>query len=75
MELSAFAAGIDGFGKIGEQLGIEGTAGKGPIEDAGVDAGEVCAEPGGEHLLSEFCGGDAEVRAPNGEDGFEAGGG
>ena len=75
MELSAFAAGIDGFGKIGEQLLVEGAAGEGPIEDPGVDAGEVCAEPGGEHLACEFGGGDAEVRAPDGEDGFEAGGG
>jgi hypothetical protein len=75
VELAAFAAGVDGFGKIGEQLGIEGAAGEGLIEDAGVDAGEVRAEPGGEHLAGEFGGGDAEIRAPDGEDGFEAGAG
>ena len=40
-----------------------------------VDAGEMRAEAGGDHLVGEFGGGEAEVRAPDGEDGFETGSG
>jgi hypothetical protein len=73
VELAALAAGIDGCGQVGEQRGIEGATGEGCVEHARVDAGEVGAQAGGEHLLREFGGGDAEVRRPDGEDGFEAG--
>ena len=63
-------------GQVGEEVGIEGAAGEGGIEVARVNAGEMRAEAGGDHLLRpEFGGGDAEGRAPDGEDGFEAGSG
>ena len=75
VELAALAAGVDGWGKVGEELGVEGAAGEGGVEDTGVDAGEMGAEAGGKHLLGELGGGDAEVGGPDGEDGFEAGAG
>ena len=75
VELSAFAAGVDRGGQIGEEFGVEGAAGEGGIEVARVNTGEMRAEACGDHLASEFGGGDAERRAPDGEDGFEAGSG
>src|SRR6185437_9618792 len=75
VELAALAAGIDGRRKIGEELRIEGAAGEGCIEMPWVDAGEMRAQAGGDHLPGEFGGREAEVGAPDGKDGFEAGSG
>jgi hypothetical protein len=75
VELAAFATGIDSGGKVGKELGIKGAAGEGRAEVARVNAGEMRAEACGDHLAGEFGGGDAEVRRPDGEDGFEAGAG
>jgi hypothetical protein len=73
VELAALAAGVDCGWEVGEELGVEGAAGEGGIEVARVNAGEMRAEAGGDHLLGEVGSGDAEVRAPDGEDGFEPG--
>jgi hypothetical protein len=75
VELAALAAGIDASGQVREELGIEGTASEGRAEVARVNAGEMRAEASGDHLASEFGGGDAERGAPDGEDGLESGAG
>ena len=75
VELAALAAGIDRGREIGEELGVEGAAGEGGVKVAGVNAGEMRAEAGGEHLARELGGRDAERGAPDGEDGLEAGAG
>jgi hypothetical protein len=72
VELTALAAGIDPGGQVGEQRGVEAAAGKGRAEHAWVNAGEMRAQAGGEHLAGKFRSGDSQARAPDGEDGFEA---
>ena len=75
MELATFAAGVNGGRQVAEEVGGEDAAGKAGVEVAGVNAGEVRTEPGGNHLVREFAGRDARGGAPDREDRFEAGAG
>src|SRR6266702_56303 len=73
VELAALATGIDFGRQVAEERRVEGAAGERRAEGARVDTGEMRAQAGCDHLAGEFGGGDAEIRTPDREDGFEAG--
>ncbi len=50
VELASLAAGVDAVWKVGEEVAVEGAAGEGGVEDAWVNAGEMRAQAGGDHL-------------------------